>query len=151
MTNSTSYKESAKIGLSQLCFYPRQNYDTFSSILPHLARTERSLFPTSRFIDGVRRLYYIHNLPSVTIFWYKSSVKPQAANAKAKAKALNMGSAQVISLRHDLWMSDFTLLRMRRYILTKKMKKVFKMPIRTLDLAISGQVTLPLEPRRHAH
>ena len=58
---------------------------------------------------------------TVTICWHKSSVKPQAAHAKAKAKkALNMGSDQVISLRHDLWMSDFTLLRMRRYILTKK-------------------------------
>ena len=70
------------------------------------------------------RLTYL--IFSVTVCWYKSSVKPQAANAKAKAKALNMGSDQVISLRHDLWMSEFTLLRMRRYILTKKIKKYSK-------------------------
>ena len=48
----------------------------------------------------------------------KSRVKPQAA--KAKAKAFNMGSDHVISLRRNLWTSDFTLLRMRRYILRKK-------------------------------
>ena len=55
-----------------------------------------------------------------------SSLKPQAANAKTKTKTFNMGSAQVISLRHDLWMSDFTLLRMRIYILPKKWKKYSK-------------------------
>ena len=58
----------------------------------------------------------------LTICWLSqaSNLKPQAANAKTKTKTFNMGSAQVIALRDDLWMSDFTLLRMRRYILQKK-------------------------------